>query len=237
MSETQFTGFGPQALPFLKALAFHQNRDWFLENKKLYESDVREPLIALVASASERLAEVDIPLRGERKTSLFRINRDIRFAKEKHPYNSHVSAVLTRTGTKKDPGGIYMHFEPGKSFLASGLWFPPGPLLKALREQIVARHDQFLSLVSDLENAKLPILHDDMVTRTPLGFKQVSDETQLYWLKHKSFIVQHMLDEKLIHTDALLDEITRFGQNIMPFMQFIWRAVDPVLEHDGSGKD
>ena len=141
MSETQFTGFGPQALPFLKALAFHQNRDWFLENKKLYESDVREPLIALVASASERLAEVDIPLRGERKTSLFRINRDIRFAKEKHPYNSHVSAVLTRTGTKIDPGGIYMHFEPGKSFLASGLWFPPGPLLKALREQIVARHD------------------------------------------------------------------------------------------------
>lgn len=239
MSETPFQGFGKEALPFLKALGFHQNRDWFHDNKKLYESQLREPLIALVGSASARLTDADIPLRGERKTSLFRINRDIRFAKEKHPYNTHVSAVLTRTGTKKDPGGIYMHFEAGNCFLASGLWFPPGPQLKALREQIDIRSSAFLTLVADLEKAGLPILHDQMVTRTPAGFKQVTDETLLYWLKHKSFIIQHTLDEAVIHSDALLDEITTFGRHIMPFMQFVWRAVDPLMESDSAkkGKD
>jgi len=134
MSDTPFDGFGKKALPFLKALGFHQSREWFKENRKLYDSELFMPLVALLASASERMAAADIPLRGERKTSMFRINRDIRFAKEKHPYNTRVSGVLTRTGTKKDVGGIYMHFEPGNCFLASGLWFPPGPQLKAMRE-------------------------------------------------------------------------------------------------------
>ena len=87
------------------------------------------PFVSLLESTNERMEKACIPLRGERKTSLFRINRDIRFSKDKSPYNTHVSGVLTRTGTKKDIGGIYMHFEPGECFLASGLWFPPGPVV------------------------------------------------------------------------------------------------------------
>lgn len=234
MSETPFAGFGKDALPFLKALGFHQSRDWFKENRKLYESELFMPFVVLLESASERMAAADIPLRGERKTSLFRINRDIRFSKEKHPYNTRVSGVLTRTGTKKDVGGIYMHFEPDNCFLASGLWFPPGPQLKAMREQIVSRSDAFLKLTSDLEKAGLPIGHDLMVTRTPLGFKHVEDETLLFWLKHKGFIVQKKLDEKVIHSPKLLDEIEQFGHTIMPFMQFVWRAVDALRKEDGN---
>ncbi|MEP1207898.1 MAG: TIGR02453 family protein [Rhizobiaceae bacterium] len=230
MSEMEFAGFGKDAMPFLKALGFHQSRDWFKENRKLYDSELFMPFVALLENANARLAAKDIPLNGERKTSLFRINRDIRFSKDKSPYNTRVSGVLTRTGTKKDVGGVYMHFEPDNCFLASGLWFPPGPQLKAMREQIVARSDEFLKLVADLEKSDLSIGHDQMVTRTPLGFKDVEDETLLFWLKHKGFIIQHMLDEKVIYSSELLDEIEQFAAKIMPFMQFIWRAVDPLRE-------
>ncbi len=233
MSDSSFQGFGKEALPFLKALGFHQNRDWFHENKKLYESELREPLIALVEDASAALKRADIPLYGQRKTSLFRINRDIRFAKEKHPYNTHVSAVLTRTGTKKDTGGVYMHFGPDKSFLASGLWFPPGPQLKAMREQIVAREKDFLKLATTLEKGGLRIGADHMVTRVPLGFKGVTDETLLFWLKHKSFIVERELTAKLIGSPNLVAEIVDFAKQVKPLMEFIWRATDPLREDDG----
>lgn len=232
MADNGFQGFGKEAFPFLKALGFHQNRDWFHENKKLYEAELREPLIALVEGASDALEKAGIPLHGTRKSSLFRINRDIRFAKEKHPYNTHVSAVLTRTGAKKDIGGIYMHFAPEGSFLASGLWFPPGPQLKAMREQIVAREKDFLKLVTQLEKVNLPIRHDNMVTRTPLGFKDVSDENLLFWLKHKGFIVQRDLSEDQIQSPELMKDIVVFAKEIMPFMEFVWRAVDPLREEN-----
>lgn len=234
MSEADFSGFGRQALPFLKALGFHQDRDWFKENRTLYDSELFHPFVALLESASHRLAAAGIPLRGERKTSLFRINRDIRFSKEKHPYNTRVSGVLTRTGTKKDTGGLYMHFEPENCFLASGLWFPPGPKLKAMREQIVARSTEFLELASGLKKTELPIGDDNMVSRTPHGFKHVEDEELLFWLKHKNFIVQRKLSEDIIHSPLLVDEIERFARQIMPLMQFIWRAVDPLREEDGN---
>ena len=229
-----FSGFGKEALPFLKALGFHQSREWFQENRALYDSQLFMPFVALLESANSRMESAGIPLRGERKTSLFRINRDIRFSKDKSPYNTRVSGVLTRTGTKKDIGGIYMHFEPDNCFLASGLWFPPGPILKAMREQIVERQQDFLQLAADLESAGLAIGEHDMVKRTPLGFKHVENEELLYWLKHKSFIVQKKLDEDIIHSAALLDEIEQFGLQVMPFMQFVWRAVDPLREEKGN---
>jgi len=229
-AKTGFQGFGKDAMGFLKALGFHQNREWFHENRKLYENDLRLPLIALVEDLTERFEESGIPLKGTGKTSLFRINRDIRFSKEKHPYNTHVSAVLTRTGTKKDTGGIYMQFGPTGSFIASGLWFPESPVLKAMREAIVERRKDFLTLASDLEAAGLPIGDEHMLTRAPVGFKDVEDEALLYWLRHKSFIVQKNISEKTLGSTKLLGEVEAFASRIMPLMQFAWRASDPLRE-------
>ena len=77
-----FTGFGQKAIPFLKALDFHQNREWFHENRDLFEKELREPLGDLVETLTERFGAAGLGLRGDRKKSLFRINRDVRFSKD-----------------------------------------------------------------------------------------------------------------------------------------------------------
>jgi uncharacterized protein (TIGR02453 family) len=143
MTETSYTGFGDKALPFLKALGFHQNREWFHENKPIFEEHLNEPRGRLIDDLATRLAEKKVPLTCSRKTSTFRINRDVRFAKEKHPYNTHVSAVITRSGTKKDQGLLYFHVSPDDSFLAVGFYSMESDELRAFREAIVARKDQF----------------------------------------------------------------------------------------------
>ena len=234
MAETNFDGFGKDALPFLKALEFHQDRNWFKENRHIYERELEKPFLNLLQDAGKRLQEAGIELTANGKSSLFRIHRDVRFSKDKRPYNSRVSGVLTRTGTKKDIGGIYMHFEPGNCFLASGLWFPKGPVLKAMRDQIVTRQSDFLATCADLEEHGLPIGDNDMVSRTPAGFKNVTDERLLYWLRHKSFIVQRMLEEEALHSALLVDAIVDFGKKVLPLMNFIWCAVDPVREEIGN---
>ncbi|MFD0918094.1 TIGR02453 family protein [Pseudahrensia aquimaris] len=232
-----FEGFGKNAMPFFKALAFHQNREWFLENKKLYEQEAREPMVALVETLSERFEKEGLPFRGSRKTSLFRINRDVRFSKEKHPYKTNVTGVLTRTGTKKDVGGIYMHFDPEGSFPASGLWFPPSPELKAMRGQIVARWKDFKKLAADLEEAGTPLGlagGQGVLTRPPKGFADIEDEELMGWLKRKSFVAQLPIDEKRLTSPDLVEDVVAFGHTIMPFMNFVWRATDPLREEDGA---
>jgi uncharacterized protein (TIGR02453 family) len=75
-----FAGFGPKALPFFKALKFHQSREWFEANRETYESAVKGPIGDLVEDVAERLAKAKIPIKGDRKSSLFRIHRDVRFS-------------------------------------------------------------------------------------------------------------------------------------------------------------
>src|SRR5690606_36975010 len=105
-----FHGFGEKAIPFLKALDFHQDRAWFQENRALFERELREPLGDLVEVLTERFAGLDLGLRGDRKRSLFRINRDVRFAKDKRPYNQHLSAILSPDGTKMEQGVLFVYF-------------------------------------------------------------------------------------------------------------------------------
>ena len=235
LPEQAFAGFGPKGLPFLKALGFHQDRDWFNENRDIYVSELREPMIALVERASERLADRPCPLRGSAKSSLFRINRDVRFSKEKHPYKTNVSAVLTRTGTKKDTGGVYMHIQPeGESFLASGLWFPPSPKLKAMRQAIVERWKDWNAVLEALGKAGLTVEGQGKLTRAPRDFTSVEDVDMLEWVKCKGFVTTKPIPDDHVTDPALLDTVVGFARDIEPFMQFVWRATDHLREEDGN---
>lgn len=236
MSDSEFHGFGDKALPFLKALGFHQTREWFHENKKLYESDVKGPMGDLVEAASARYKSLGIPLSGTRKTSLFRINRDVRFAKEKHPYNTHASAVLTRSGTKKDSGGAYMHFANGNCFFAGGIWYPPGPELKALREQIVARADEFLEIVETLQSQGYEFETTNMLMRKPPAFKHIEDERLFDWLRRKSFVINKPLADGDIQKPEALGTLVTMTKDVMPLLNFAWRAMDPIRQIEEDKK-
>lgn len=92
MPNPSFDGYAPEALHFLNDLKANNNREWFAENKKAYETFIKAPtkeLAALLNSVVEDLTGLD------HKAKIFRINRDIRFSKDKTPYNSHVHLSFT----------------------------------------------------------------------------------------------------------------------------------------------
>ena len=136
-----FAGFRPAGLGFLRDLAKHQDRTWFQDHKSTFESEVRDPMAALVIALSEALAKRRLPLWGDPKGSVFRLNRDIRFSADKRPYKTHTSAVLTRDGSKMSQGLLYVHIDPAGSFAAAGAWQPQPAHLQAIRQRIVAKND------------------------------------------------------------------------------------------------
>ncbi len=128
-----FQGFPPQALPFFKALAFHQTKEWFEQNRETYESAVKAPLGDLVDDAAARLAKAKIPIKGDRKSSLFRNHRDVRFSNNKDPYKTNAGVAMTRSGAKGDPGVLYFHLSPEGCFFTAGFHNPDPPQLAKLR--------------------------------------------------------------------------------------------------------
>ncbi len=220
-----FAGFGPQILPFFKALAFHQTKDWFDENKALYEREIKTPLGDLVETLSERFAAQGIPLKGTRKGSLFRINRDVRFSKSKDLYKTNCSAVLSRTGTKQEQGLLYIHFDPQGCFAAGGFWMPEPPELGRMRRAVVHDPAAFSRVVSTLEKAGLSFRDDAKLTRAPKGFEDVTDGAVMDAIKRKSFTVSRPLEDALIHTPDLADRIIAFTRDMLPLLQWGWAAM------------
>lgn len=230
----RFSGFGPDALGFFKALAFHQNRDWFLENKKLYETQIREPTLALVEDLTDHFAAAGLPLKGG-KATLFRINRDIRFAKDKRPYQTHAGAVLTPTGDKTGQGLLYFHIappgvvewegSPEGSFAAVGFHQPEPEQLTAIRTAIKKKPAAFHAMEAALKKAKLKLGPGDPMTRLPRGFEDMKGGPVEEAIRRRSFMVEIPIAESLVTKPKLADTIFKFAMAARPILDFGWKAI------------
>ncbi len=220
----RFDGFGPKALPFFEALAFHQDRDWFQENKALYESDVRDPLVALVEDLAEALPAAGVPLRGDAR-SLFRLNRDIRFSSDKSPYKTHGSAVLTRSGTKKDNGLLYIHIDPKGSFVAAGFHMLDPAGLSAMRNSIRRKPADYQAMVKALARGKLELGTEQRLSRLPRGYEDMKGTPVEDAFRLKSFIVETPFDAADLPRPALENRIIDFARRAQPLLDFGWKAL------------
>ncbi|QPC92256.1 DUF2461 domain-containing protein [Mesorhizobium sp. INR15] len=220
-----FSGFGQKALPFLKALDFHQSREWFLENRDLFEKELRDPMGDLVETLTERFAKAGLGLRGDRKKSLFRINRDVRFAKDKRPYNRHLSAILSPDGSKAVQGVFYLHIGLEGCFSGIAWWQPEAALLLAMRRAIWARPAEFRSMVAALKKNGLELDAEGSMKRTPRGFEDVTDADLLAAIRNRHFVVRHKIDPVGIHGAALVDELVDFAMRSKPLLDW-GRAIE-----------
>lgn len=221
-----FTGFGKQALPFFKGLAFHQDKAWFEEHRALYEADVLLPMVALLDELTARFAAKKIPLKANGRKSIFRLNRDIRFSKNKSPYKTHCGAVMTRSGEKGDNGLLYLHIDPEGCFAAAGFWMPEPTDLAKLRKAVASPAKKFSAVQAALKKGKLVLGDSDQLTRVPRGFEHLKGGPLDGAVRLKSFIVEEALPAKLVATPKLADAIAGFAGRSLPLLKFGWAALE-----------
>jgi uncharacterized protein (TIGR02453 family) len=226
---TPFTGFSPKAFEFLKDLDANQNREWFEANKAIYERELRGPLASLVTTLGLALTVEGLELACDPKRAIFRIHRDVRFAKDKRPYKTHIGASMTRDGEKLAPGLLYVHVDPKGSFLAAGFYNPDPPILQKLRARIVAKAADIRQIVKGLEKAGLAFGDEDALKRTPRGFEAVEDEDILALLRLKMLVVRRDLPRKTLGDgDATIKAVCKFANDVQPLLRFGWAAVATV---------
>jgi uncharacterized protein (TIGR02453 family) len=223
-----FSGFGEKAIPFLKALDFHQSREWFQENRDLFERDLREPFGDLIDALTERFATLGLGLKGDRKKSMFRITRDVRFSKDKRPYNQHLSAILSPDGTKMEQGVLFIYVGVDRCFAAVA-WYQPSPeLLQSMRSAIATRPSEFRAMVTALKKKRLELDSDGRMKRLPRGFEHVTNPDLSEAVRNRHFITRHTIDPAAIHTPKLLDELVDFTLRAKPLLEW-GRAIERRL--------
>ncbi len=164
-------------------------------------------------------------LRGDRKKSLFRINRDVRFSKDKRPYNSHLSAILSPDGTKMEQGVFFVYIGLDRCF-AGVAWWQPGPaLLQAMRQAIATRPAEFRALIAALKKNRLELDTEGCMKRMPRGFEHVSEADLAAAVRNRHFAVRHAIDPAGIHGPALVDELVDFTMRAKPLLDW-GRAIE-----------
>jgi uncharacterized protein (TIGR02453 family) len=213
---------------FLVELSENNNRAWFVMNKPRYDI-LRAEFLELVTGLIREIATFDPAVADcNPKKALFRINRDMRFSREKIPYKTHFSAAINASGLKKPSQGggpaYYFHIdEKGLLLFAGGEYTPPPERLRAIRHRIVDEPESFAKL---LKNRKLKQAYGDLqqegkLTRPPKGCG--ADTPHIEYIKLKSFIVWREMPA-MQAADALEQTLVTGFRNAWPLVEWL-RAI------------
>ncbi len=203
---------------FLKNLAKNNNREWFNENKPLY-TEAQQEVIQLVEQLLVNMAEFEPEMaKLDAKKTLYRIYRDTRFSHDKTPYKTNFGASINGIGRKDGLAGYYLHIEPGKSFLAAGVYMTSPQNLKIMRKEISDNYDEFSEIVSD-EDFKNYEWMQDKLSRVPQGFEK--DNPAGEYLKMKHLIVSKDLGDQELLDENAAKNFAEFFKIMKPFVDFL----------------
>ena len=174
--------FSETGLRFLRGLKRNNDRDWFNERKTVYETELRDPFLTVIHEVNEVMLRFSPQhVRSPGKT-MMRIYRDIRFAKDKRPYKTHVSAWWAREGLQKTSGaGFYLSIAGDQVEIAAGVFMPERTQLLAIRQHIVTHHKRLRTELNArrLHSVGLTPHPGNPLTRPPKGFHEPAEALDL----------------------------------------------------------
>jgi uncharacterized protein (TIGR02453 family) len=219
----------PKTYNFLSELAENNNKPWFDENRKIYEG-LRKDFIDFLENLLVELKKFDSDMEMIlAKKSIFRINRDIRFSNDKSPYKKNFGAYFCKGGKSNlINAGYYIHIEPGKNFIGSGIYQPPVPALKKIRQEIDYNFDAFKDIVlnENFVHTFGDLFQDDKLKRPPKGYDEENEAIE--YLKLKSFFVGRNFSDKELTTSGSIKHIGGFLKISYPLIQFLNAAVEEI---------
>lgn len=212
-------------LDFLKELAGHNNREWFLGNKDRYEV-VKAEFDHLLTAVIANISTFDPSIKGlEPKDCTYRIYRDTRFSMDKTPYKIHIGGYINAKGKKSDHCGYYLHLQPESCMLCGGSYCLPSPIMKALRQAIYDNIDEYRSIVEDKTFKQyFPQVGETFLKSAPKGFSR--DWEYLRYVQCKEFTVNCMLPDDFFTDPHCVEHITEIFQVMKPFCDFLNLTID-----------
>ena len=221
--------FSAASFKFLRGLARHNERAWFLAHKAEYEAAVREPFQRLLGDLQPALATISEHYRSEPKTvggSLFRIQRDTRFSGDKTPYKSWQGARLFHERSRQVPApSFYLHLQPGSCFVGAGLWHPETATQRRVRQFIFDNPGSWQRAAhAPAFRRRFELETDEMLVRPPRGFPP--DFAFIDDMRHKNFVASRAVEDAVMTGPRLRQALAKDLQALGPFVDYLCAALD-----------
>ena len=210
---------------FFKELAQNNHKEWFHANKKRYEQDVKAPFLDLLEAILPTLRSWDNRILEDPKKALFRINRDVRFSRDKSPYNLIMKAGFSPYGKKSVFPGYYLGIDAESVHVGGGLFMIQPPELKKLRTHIASDLSSFLEIVdSGKFRSRFGNLKGEKAKRLDKELLPAAEQSDLLFNKQFYAMTEVPLES---HYDSgdLPEEITAFFEEIRPLNTFMNEAL------------
>ena len=217
----------PATLKFLKDLKKNNHRDWFEKNRESYEAakaDVAELVNAVIESFGKQDATI---AHLTAKDCMFRINRDVRFSKNKDPYKTNMGAYICSGGKKSPLAGYYLHIEPGGCFMGGGCYMGEPDTLKKIRQEVDYNWDEFRKIVG---SKKFKSVYGELergegmaLSREPKGYEK--DNPAIEYIKLKSWVGTTAIADADLTEKTLVKKITAAFTTLRPMVEFLNRAL------------
>jgi len=221
--------FSDTSFKFLRSLARNNTREWFHAHKADYEAHVRARFQQLLTDLQPVLAAVSPHYRAEPKTvggSLFRIQRDTRFANDKAPYKSWQGARLFHArGRQVEAPSFYLHLQPDACFVGAGLWHPQPDTLRRLRHFLIDNPAGWKAAAyAPAFRRRFELDDSEMLVRAPRGFppdSEFSDD-----LRRKNLVAVRAIDDATMTGPRLLSTLQKDLAGLAPFTDYLCAALD-----------
>lgn len=212
-------------LQFLKDLSQNNNKEWFHDHQNEYKA-MKENILAFASDFISEFGKIDHTVADlEPKKCLFRINRDIRFSKNKDPYKTNVGISMTKGGKKTDNAGYYINIQPNGSFLGGGQYMVPPEDLKKIRQEIDYSFADFKAILEekafDSYYGGLSVDASMILKRPPKGYDE--SNPAIAFLKYKSFTaIKNITNETVLSKDFINECLTGMSA-LKPLVDFLNR--------------
>ncbi len=211
---------------FFKELAKNNNKEWFHANKKRYENDVKEPFLGLLEALLSNLTDWDHRILADPKKAMFRINRDVRFSKDKTPYHNILKAGFSPNGKKSILPGYYLGIDATSIHVGGGLFMLRPPELSKLRNHIVASASELIKITTDSAFVQnFGQLSGEKAKRLDKSLLPTAEKTDLIYNKQFYAMAEFPL-EPFYDSEKLEEEILNHFKAIKPLNTYLNQAFE-----------
>ncbi len=212
-------------LEFLSEIAVNNNRDWFIANKKRFDS-AQDSVTAFAGYLIGEIGKFDDEVAAiDPKSCVFRIYRDVRFSKDKSPYKINLGSYISPGGRKSMQPGYYFHLQPGHSFVAGGKHIPDGPELLKIRNAIAQNTVDFLKIVEKKSfRDTFGEMRGDKLKSAPKGFDPA--HTAIEYLRLKEFMAYtELADDKFLISAEFPKHLVKLSKEMYPLVAYLRKAL------------
>ncbi|WP_128543535.1 DUF2461 domain-containing protein [Larkinella soli] len=216
-AESQFTS---QSLDFLRDLVQNNNREWFQANRSRYEAAKKE-LTGFVGRLLEAVCRFQPLPNTEVKDCIFRINRDIRFSKDKSPYKPNFAVAIGPGGRHSGRIDYFLSIQPdGETFLGAGMWQPTPQHLTKFRQEVDYNPTELKRIIEDPEfRAYFPEIWGETMKTAPKGYS--ADHPDIDLLRRKQLFFMHRYSDREVTKPGFADEVARGCLLIRPYCDYL----------------